>query len=55
MESKSSKTIWTLVAGTILLALAGYVIFKFWVAILTLMIGFGFGFYFGYTRGKKKK
>jgi hypothetical protein len=55
MEKKSSKTIITLVLGVILLAMAGYVIFKFWVAILTLMIGFGFGFYFGYTRGKGKK
>jgi hypothetical protein len=54
-ENKSSKTIWTLVIAIIIIGLAGVLLFKFWVSILTLVIGFCFGFYFGWSRGKAKK
>lgn len=54
MENKSSKTAVTLIIGGIILVLAAVVLMKFWVSILTLLIGFGFGFYFGYTKRKSK-
>ena len=55
MESKSSKTLWTLIIATVILVLAAIVLVKFWVSILTLIIGFGFGFYFGWSKGREKK
>jgi ABC-type dipeptide/oligopeptide/nickel transport system permease subunit len=55
MEDKSSKTIWTIVIALIIFGLAAVLLVKFWVSILTLVIGFFFGFYFGWSKGRAKK
>lgn len=55
MEDKSSKTIWTLIVGALLIAGILFVIYNLWKIVLGAVVGLCIGYYFGYSKGKQKR
>ena len=54
MDNKSSKTIWTVIIGILVIAGVMFVLYNLWKIVLGAAIGLIFGYYFGYTKGKEK-
>lgn len=55
MENKSSKTVWTIIIGVLLLGGVMFIIYNLWPIVLGGAVGLCFGYYFGYQKGKQKR
>jgi predicted membrane protein len=55
MEDKSSKTMWTVIIGILLIAGVIFVLYNLWKIVLGAVVGLIFGYKFGYTKGKESR